>query len=315
MGQRRHQRVKMVLPIRVSGRDADGKEFSQLSHTLELSRSGARLGGVQARLNVGDEITVEYKRARGRFTVRWVSDKTRQVGVENADPEKFTFIELPGGSYVDEVDESAVRARVREAKAAPIEAAVVAPPPPGPPGERVEPATEKGVPENTPAVVQPVTASTKLDDLKRKLRETKSEADDGLQLVAAAARELLPAGGAAIAVVGGEDWVCRASSGIAPRVGVRFQAPQGLTGHAAVSGKVVICRDTEEDRLVNSSVWRSVQLRSAASVPIMHNADALGVLEVFAEPPNAFGEEHETLLLELGELLAELIVASSVGTK
>ncbi|MBZ5569283.1 MAG: GAF domain-containing protein [Acidobacteriia bacterium] len=302
----------MVLPVRIAGHDANGKAFSQLAHTLDFSRMGARLGGVEASLRIGDEITIDYKGRHGRFIVRWVAADRKQGGLENLDPGKFVFFDLPEDTYVDDVDESRVRRKAIQPISAPTTPPTTAASGAQASGDRAaEPAPAKTVPNILGAPVLPMAAADKLAVLKYKLWEGINDTDGGLQLVAAAARELLPASGAAVAVVAGEDWICRASAGVAPRIGLHFQAPEGLTGEAAVSGQVVICSDTEEDPRLNSSIWRSVHLRSAASVPIMRKTNALGVLEVFAEQPNAFGDQHGGLLRELGELLAELISAAS----
>ena len=304
MGTRKHPRVKMVLPIRIAGCDADGKAFSMLSHTLDFSRHGARLGGVQASLRVGDEITVEYKRNRGRFKVRWMDATRKQVGAENLEPEKFVFVELPAEKYADDVDALRLRRQTEQANAATTTAAA-ATPPPGQIGNAAMPVAAVPGPGKTPAVQQP--PAPILAELKRKLQEFKDDTDGALQLVADTAGELVPASGAAVALAAGDEWICRAASGIAPRVGVQFHSPQGLTGEAVRSGKIVICLDTEADARVNASIWRSVQLRSAASIPIMSNAQAVGVLEVFAHSPNAFGVEHVPLLQGLGALLANIV--------
>jgi GAF domain-containing protein len=276
---------------------------------------GARLGGVAAVLRVGDELTLEYKRRLGRFQVRWVNSKRLEVGVQNLDPRKFVFLELPEAPYVDDMDESRVRRKV-------VQPAATATPQPIASASSVDRQSAEAVKAaaveakaRIPPAAAPPMPTAQLADLKDALRAIKEDTDGALQLVATTARELLSASGAAVAVAGGEDWICRASSGAAPRIGVRFQSPQGLTGQAAVSGHVVFCRDTEEDRRVNPAIWRSVQFRSVASVPIMDQTTAIGVLEVFAEHPNAFSEEQGPLLRGLGELLAELITASSTGGK
>jgi GAF domain-containing protein len=306
MGTRKHPRVKMVLPIRLAGCDANGEAFSLLSHTLDFSRYGARLGGVQASLQVGDEITVEYKRNRGRFKVRWVDVTRRQVGAENLDPEKFVFVELPAEQYADDVDALRLRRHAAQANAATTAAAAAAAtPPPGQIGNAAKPVAARPGPGKTPAVRPPPAAS--LADLKSKLQEFKDDTDGALQLVADTTRELVQASGAAVALAAGDEWICRAASGIAPRVGVQFHSPQGLTGEAVSSGKIVICLDTEKDARVNASIWRSVQLRSAACIPIICNTHAVGVLEVFADSPNAFAVEHVPLLQGLGALLANVV--------
>ena len=299
----------MVLPIRITGSDADGKAFSLLSHTLDFSRHGTRLGGVQANLRVDDEITVEYKRNRGRFNVRWVDAKHRQVGAENVEPEEFVFLELPAEEYVDHVDVNKRREQAEQANAASISATAAAvSPPPVQSGNAVKPVVVMPYPGKTPPVRLAQCAN--LDDLKCKLQEFVDDTDGALQMVADATRELVPASGVAVALAAGDEWICRAASGVAPRVGMQFQSPQGLTGEAVSSGRITICLDTEADPRVNVGVWRSVQLRSVACIPIMKNAHAVGVLEVFADAPYAFGAEHVPLLQQLGTLLANLVVSA-----
>ena len=46
--KRREQRIRMVLPLRVSARDASDAQFEELAHTLDISSRGARLGAIHA---------------------------------------------------------------------------------------------------------------------------------------------------------------------------------------------------------------------------------------------------------------------------
>ena len=64
---------------------------------------------------------------------------------------------------------------------------------------------------------------------------------------------------------------------------------------------------------MNTSIWRSAQLRSAASIPVTGNGKTIGVLEVFAEQPNAFDEQDYSLLHAFSELLTELITAATAS--
>lgn len=89
MGRRRDQRQSLVLPVRVSGTDIDGKPFSQTSCTLDLNPRGAKLYGVRCLKGQGDIITLQYKKNRARFEVVWVgeprSSRDGQLGVRNLD--------------------------------------------------------------------------------------------------------------------------------------------------------------------------------------------------------------------------------------
>jgi hypothetical protein len=92
MGKRFQKRNKAVLPVRVSGVDANGREFSVLGHTLDFHSSGARLGKIQALLKCGDEITVHYRNNKVRFIVRWIGPAETpvqgQLGLECIEPAK-----------------------------------------------------------------------------------------------------------------------------------------------------------------------------------------------------------------------------------
>lgn len=69
--QRRGNRTKAVLPVRVKGKDNAGKPFEALVHTLDVTRDGVRLGSVRHELNVHDEITVFYRQRKIQFRVVW----------------------------------------------------------------------------------------------------------------------------------------------------------------------------------------------------------------------------------------------------
>ena len=72
MVQRRGNRVKAVLPVRIKGKDSAGKSFEELAHTLDVTAQGARLGSVRHELNVKDEITIFYRQRKTQFRVVWV---------------------------------------------------------------------------------------------------------------------------------------------------------------------------------------------------------------------------------------------------
>ncbi len=69
--QRRGNRTKAVLPVRVKGKDSSGKPFEELVHTLDVTASGVRLGSVRCELNVLDEITIFYRKRKMQYRVVW----------------------------------------------------------------------------------------------------------------------------------------------------------------------------------------------------------------------------------------------------
>ena len=69
--QRRGNRTKAVLPVRLKGKDSSGKAFEELVHTLDVTPAGVRLGSVRHELNVPEEITVFYRQRKMQFRVVW----------------------------------------------------------------------------------------------------------------------------------------------------------------------------------------------------------------------------------------------------
>jgi GAF domain-containing protein len=106
MGRRGKARFKMVLPVRISGADADGKNFNLLAYTLDISAGGARLGGISVHPAIGATVSVQYKQQRARFRVAWVGSantaKAEQVGIEYLPDEKYIWIDLPSEDFLDE---------------------------------------------------------------------------------------------------------------------------------------------------------------------------------------------------------------------
>jgi len=69
--QRRGNRTKAVLPVRVKGIDSAGNAFEELVHTLDLTPDGVRLGSVRHELNLLEEVSVFYRQRKLQFRVMW----------------------------------------------------------------------------------------------------------------------------------------------------------------------------------------------------------------------------------------------------
>jgi len=84
--QRRIDRSRAVLPVRISGNDSSGEAYSELVHTLDVSRSGVRLGAVRRHLEIGSAVVLQYRQHKAEFRVIWVkplgSGAEKQVGLE-----------------------------------------------------------------------------------------------------------------------------------------------------------------------------------------------------------------------------------------
>lgn len=101
MYRRKKNRVKMVLAIRITGSDANGQKFDVLTHTLDISLAGVRVGGMErTSLDQGDVVEVQRKRQKAKFKVAWIgesgSQRTGHMGLQSIDaPPEFWALELP----------------------------------------------------------------------------------------------------------------------------------------------------------------------------------------------------------------------------
>lgn len=93
--RRREERIAVRLPVRVWGMDSNGKPFSQSTTTLDVTRTGARIGGLQCPLHQGDIIGVQHGPDKARFRVAWVgqagSGRQGQIGVICVETDKYIW--------------------------------------------------------------------------------------------------------------------------------------------------------------------------------------------------------------------------------
>ena len=69
--QRRGDRRKAVLPVRIKAKDSAGQVFEELAITLDVTPDGIRLGSVRRELNVLEEVTVFHRQRKMQFRVVW----------------------------------------------------------------------------------------------------------------------------------------------------------------------------------------------------------------------------------------------------
>jgi hypothetical protein len=112
IGNRRYKRIKMVLPVRVSGKDSANNPVNELAHTLDITPNGARLGAIRHVLKTGDKLTLQYRQRKIQFRVVWVKPlagtREYQVGLEGLGNTGENWgLELPEADLVDEYQKSA----------------------------------------------------------------------------------------------------------------------------------------------------------------------------------------------------------------
>jgi hypothetical protein len=86
MKNRRHNRTKAVLPVKVTGKDVMGNSYQDWAHTLDITPGGARLGTIHRQFALGDSVTVQYRQRKADFRVVWTkllkNQGEYQIGLE-----------------------------------------------------------------------------------------------------------------------------------------------------------------------------------------------------------------------------------------
>ncbi len=120
------------------------------------------------------------------------------------------------------------------------------------------------------------------------------------------AAEATRASAAALALVRGEEMVCRAATGnLAPDLGVPLNTRDGLSGACLQTRQPQLSVDTEFDPRVDPAISRRLGIRSILIVPVFDskekNARFTGVLEVFSTSPAAFSHNDQKVLEDFAE--------------
>src|ERR1700761_883828 len=124
MSKRGTLRRKVVLPVTIIRRNGEEK---QLAHTLDVTETSARLGGLISLLEPGEIIEVQRAGVKAKFEVNWVGEPpstlSGQAGIRGIDPNKSIWgIQLPS----DEPDLAINTRELRAGTATPLGLAVVA---------------------------------------------------------------------------------------------------------------------------------------------------------------------------------------------
>ena len=100
LGRRRDPRMKLALPVLLTGSDVNGRPLDQRVITVNISRRGALLDGVHGRLEQGSVISLARLHKNEEFRVAWVGEDGTaaegQVGVEAVDPNSSFWDEVLG---------------------------------------------------------------------------------------------------------------------------------------------------------------------------------------------------------------------------
>jgi putative methionine-R-sulfoxide reductase with GAF domain len=143
------------------------------------------------------------------------------------------------------------------------------------------------------------------DDVGKSLTEmAERDLEAALQLLAERAQYITGASGTAIALLEGDEMICRASAGpSAPALGTQVQMKSGLTGESVRTRQVLRCDDAETDSRVNRESCRALGIKSVMVVPMFREQKVIGVFELLADRANAFEQRDVTALERLAVMV------------
>ncbi len=88
--ERQDLRIDISLPVTLTATDVNDNHVEQQVETINISRSGALLTGIRAKLRAGKEVTLARLSKQEQFLIKWVGDenspKAGQIGVSVVDP-------------------------------------------------------------------------------------------------------------------------------------------------------------------------------------------------------------------------------------
>jgi hypothetical protein len=132
-----------------------------------------------------------------------------------------------------------------------------------------------------------------------------------LESLAHCAMEATRSTGVAIAVLSEGRFVCRASLGHAPDVGVILERNTGLSAEAILTGDVVHCPDTGDDCRVDPDVCRALGMASAVIVPVKRGGNVIALLESFWNTTLAYDDGALNELRGIAGHLLALLTSNS----
>ncbi|MBD2260529.1 PAS domain S-box protein [Pseudanabaena sp. FACHB-2040] len=153
--------------------------------------------------------------------------------------------------------------------------------------------------------------------IQQEIATRNADLDKVMALIVKRAQALTAADGAAIATIEAEELVYRAASGVGTAlVGSRLKLADSVSEACLETGQILNCDDVDATSQINLEVCRQMGLRSMVVVPLLHQGERIGILQVCSSKVAAFTpQDIQTLHLTAGFLAATLRLASEFEAK
>lgn len=127
--------------------------------------------------------------------------------------------------------------------------------------------------------------------MQSQLAQANFDLDSFLDLIVHQVEQMTHATGVVVELVNGTDMIYRAALGtVSQHLGLRLPIENSISGLCVKNKKILWSNDTENDPRVNLEACHKVKARSLIVAPLFHNGEAVGVIKIISNEPNAFEE-------------------------
>jgi diguanylate cyclase (GGDEF)-like protein len=143
-------------------------------------------------------------------------------------------------------------------------------------------------------------------ELQNAIAAAAMNADEVMHIVAERAATLTSAAAATVALVEGDDLVCRTvvGTGAVPLAGARLPRGSSAAGRCVTERRALRIDNAASDPRTGDEMGGRAGTASIACVPLLYGETAVGVLEVVSARAAAFSEEDIETLRVLGQTIA-----------
>lgn len=125
-----------------------------------------------------------------------------------------------------------------------------------------------------------------------------------LQLLAERMQYVTGASAATIALNEGQDVLCRASAGpMAVELGTPLRADPALTTECIRQQQIICCNAAENGTGADGTSYGTLGIKSIMVLPLIREAEVIGILELLADRPQAFDDRDGAALEHLSEMV------------
>jgi hypothetical protein len=142
------------------------------------------------------------------------------------------------------------------------------------------------------------------------------ELQASLRLLAERMQHITGASAAAIALNEGNEMRCRASAGpMATELGASLRADPALIAECMRQQQIICCNAAENGTAADGTSYGNLGIKSVMVMPLVREAEVVGMLELLADRPQAFDDRDGAALQRLSEMVLTAVEHNDAARK